>query len=286
MGEARQTERVVRPAAIAGTWYPGSEQELRRMISGLLADAPRLELSGRVLGLIAPHAGYAYSGPTAAIAYAQLAGESYDRVLVMSPSHRGLWRDDFVVAAATHYETPLGLVEMDEQFIGRLAQRVGLGRVQRDDEHSLEIQLPFLQVVLGSFRLVPVMISTDDGASARRLGEVLGDMIQSHEGSTLLVASSDLHHISEYSEVVRRDRMVVDALTSYDMQRIEAVLTDRGSSVCGRMPILAVLEAARALGADDIQVLHQTTSGDVTGDRRPGQYTVGYMAAAVIASRP
>ena len=284
MDRRRQTERVVRPSAVAGTWYPGSERELRRTISGLLANSARPELRGRLLGLIAPHAGYAYSGPTAAQAYTQLAGKSCDTVLIMSPSHQAFWREDFVVAAATHYETPLGLVEVDEQFVDQLARRVGLGRVQRDDEHSLEIQLPFLQVVLGDFRLVPVMISTDDAASARRLGEVLGEMIQLHEGSTLLVASTDLHHIRDYDEVVRRDQAVVDALTGYDMQRIEAVLTERGCSVCGRMPVLAVLEAARALGADHVQVLHQTTSGDVTGDRRPGQYTVGYLAAAVVAS--
>jgi len=284
MDSKQQTKRVVRPAAVAGSWYPGPERELRRTISGLLGNVARPELRGRLLGLIVPHAGYAYSGPTAAHAYTQLTGESYDRVLIVGPSHRAFWREDFAVAAATHYETPLGLVEVDGRFIDRLAQRVGLGRVRRDEEHSLEIQLPFLQVVLGEFRLVPVMISSDDAASARRLGEVLGEMIQLQEGSTLLVASTDLHHISDYAEVVRRDQVVVDALTGYDMQQIQAVLTERGCSVCGRMPVLAVLEAARAVGADHVQVLHQTTSGDVTGDRRPGQYTVGYLAAAVVAS--
>jgi len=108
---------------------------------------------------------------------------------------------------------------------------------------------------------------------------------QAVEGAVLLVASTDLHHIPNYDEVVRRDRAVVEALQSYDLERIEHVLTEPGCSVCGRMPLLALLEAALALGADRVQVLHQTNSGDVTGDRRSGQYTVGYLAAAVVASQ-
>ncbi|MBC8450263.1 MAG: AmmeMemoRadiSam system protein B [Chloroflexi bacterium] len=284
MRAKEQTERIIRPSAIAGSWYPGTERELRQTLEGFFAHVPEQPLEGRLLGLIAPHAGYVYSGQTAAYAYKQLAGAAYDTVVVMSPNHRAFWGADVVVSTATHYETPLGLVELDKPFVDRLAERVELSGVPRDDEHSLEIQLPFLQYVLGDFRLVPVMLNTDRPAAARRLGGTLAELVEASEAAVLLVASTDLHHIPDYGEVLRRDRAVVEALLSYDMARIEKVLTEPGCSVCGRMPVIALLEAARALGADRVQVLHQTTSGDVTGDRRPGQYTVGYLAAAVVAS--
>ena len=284
MRAKEQTERIIRPSAIAGSWYPGTERGLRQTLEGFFAHVPEQPLEGRLLGLIAPHAGYVYSGQTAAYAYKQLAGAAYDTVVVMSPNHRAFWGADVVVSTATHYETPLGLVELDRPFVDRLAERVELSGVPRDDEHSLEIQLPFLQYVLGDFRLVPVMLNTDRPAAARRLGGTLAELVEASEAAVLLVASTDLHHIPDHGEVLRRDRAVVEALLSYDMARIEKVLTEPGCSVCGRMPVIALLEAARALGADRVQVLHQTTSGDVTGDRRPGQYTVGYLAAAVVAS--
>ena len=284
MRAKEQTERIIRPSAIAGSWYPGTERGLRQTLEGFFAHVPEQPLEGRLLGLIAPHAGYVYSGQTAAYAYKQLAGAAYDTVVVMSPNHRAFWGADVVVSTATHYETPLGLVELDKPFVDRLAERVELSGVPRDDEHSLEIQLPFLQYVLGDFRLAPVMLNTDRPAAARRLGGTLAELVEASEAAVLLVASTDLHHIPDYGEVLRRDRAVVEALLSYDMARIEKVLTEPGCSVCGRMPVIALLEAARALGADRVRVLHQTTSGDVTGDRRPGQYTVGYLAAAVVAS--
>jgi AmmeMemoRadiSam system protein B len=186
------------------------------------------------------------------------------------------------------YETPLGLVPLDQDLIADLAQRVPLQRLRRDAEHSLEIQLPFLQRQLGGFRLVPIMMSADDPAVAQRLASALAEIIAGHEGSRgsiLLVASSDLHHIENYEEVVRRDQAVTDAVAAYDLETLTRVLMDRHCTVCGRMPILTALHAARTLGADTARVLHHTTSGDVTGDRRPGQYTVGYMAAAVYKAR-
>jgi len=284
MSAREKSERIVRPSAIAGSWYPGTERGLRQTLEGFFAGVPEQRLGGRLLGLIAPHAGYVYSGQTAAYSYKPLVGRSYDTVVIMSPNHRAFWGADVVVSTATHYETPLGLVALDKAFIDRLAEGVELSGVPRDDEHSLEIQLPFLQYVLGGFRLAPLMLNTDRPAAARQLGGALAELIAASEAAVLLVASTDLHHIANYDEVVRRDRAVVEALLSYDMARIEKVLMEPGCSVCGRMAVIALLEAARALGADRVQVLHQTTSGDVTGERRPGQYTVGYLAAAVIAS--
>jgi AmmeMemoRadiSam system protein B len=206
-----------------------------------------------------------------------------DTVVLIGPSHRA-WVGDYAVSAEDAYETPLGRVPLDLAFIGDLAERISLRRLQGDEEHSLEIQLPFLQRQLAGFRLVPIMMSADDPAVAQRLAAALDGIIRQRaaEGErALMVASSDLHHIENYDDVVRRDREVVDAVAAFDLERLTPLLTARGCSVCGRMPILTLLHAARLLGADAVKVLHQTNSGDVTGQRRAGGYTVGYMAAAV-----
>lgn len=280
----RETKPTVRPSAIAGSWYPGSQQALRRMLQQFFAQVPERALGGRLVGLIAPHAGYAYSGPTAAHAYRQVEGKTYDTVAVLSPNHSAYWQADFVVSTATHYETPLGLVPVDQSFVEQLAGLVEMGGARSDNEHSLEIQLPFLQYMLKDFRLAPIMINTHSPAAARRLGDALATVIKAGESSVLLVASTDLHHIPDYDEVVRRDDEVVSALASFDMERIEKVLMRPECSVCGRLAVLAVLQASRCLGADRVEILHHTNSGDVTDSRSPGQYTVGYLAAAVVAS--
>jgi AmmeMemoRadiSam system protein B len=277
----------IRHSVIAGSWYPGTQSGLTRTVDDYLARVAAEPLvPGQLIGLVCPHAGYAYSGPTAAYAYHQLQGRAVDTVVLMGPSHRA-WVGDHAVSVEDAYETPLGLVPLDADFIAALANRVTLTRVRGDAEHSLEIQLPFLQRQLAAFRLVPIMMSADDPAVARQLAGALVETIRGqpeHLGRTLLVASSDLHHIENYDQVVRRDQRVVDAVAAYDLEALTGVLMDRSSTVCGRMPILTVLHAAQALGADQARVLHHTTSGDITGDRTPGQYTVGYMAAALYES--
>ena len=279
--------QTVRRSTIAGSWYPGTEQALGRTIDGYLAQVDQPPVEGELLALISPHAGYTYSGQTAAYAYHQLQGRAVDTVVIMGPSHRA-WVGDFAVSAEDAYETPLGRIPLDQEFIADLEGLVSLQRVRRDAEHSLEIQLPFLQRQLGDFRLVPIMLSTNEPAVAQRLAGALARAIQQRDnegGHTLLVASSDLHHIENYDEVVRRDKPVVEAIAAYDLEALTPLLMAPGCSVCGRMPILAALHAARDLGADTVKVLRHTNSGDVTGQRGRGQYTVGYMAAAVYRSQ-
>ena len=239
-----------------------------------------------MLGLISPHAGYTYSGQTAAYAYHQLQGQVVDTVVLLGPSHRA-WVGDHAVSAEDAYETPLGLVPLDQAFIADLDERILLPRVRRDAEHSLEIQLPFLQRQLGDFLLVPIMMNADSPAVAQHLASALADTIRKRSdgnGRILLVASSDLHHIENYDEVVRRDRQVVEAIATYDLEALTPLLMAPSWSVSGRTPILTVLYAARALGANSVKILQHTNSGDVTGQRRSGQYTVGYVSAAIYKS--
>ena len=268
----------VRRSVIAGSWYPGTEGQLRKTVQGYLDNVEKEELEGDLVGLISPHAGYIYSGQVAAYAYKQLDGASYDAVAVLSPVHR-MPLGRFAVTSATAYETPLGLVKLDGELIGALEEKVRINRVGRDGEHSLEIQLPFLQVALGDFRLLPVMIGESSFEAGDELGTALAEVLR--DKKALVVASTDLHHIQNYDEVVRRDKVVVDAIASFDMVRIKEVLSPWDCSVCGRIPVYAMLTAAKALDANKVRILHHTNSGDVTGIRVPGQYTVGYLAAAV-----
>jgi AmmeMemoRadiSam system protein B len=272
----------IRQSVIAGSWYPDQPERLRQTIEGFISNVEPQPLDGELVGLIAPHAGYAYSGQTAAYAYRQVEGVSFDTVAIISPVHR-FPVGRFAVTSATAYETPLGLVKLDGELVGALEEKVRVNRVARDAEHSLEIQLPFLQVVLGDFDLLPVMIGESSFEAGEELGAALAKVLQNK--NVLLVASTDLHHIENYHEVVRRDQVVVDAIASFDMALIEEALSPWDCSVCGRIPVYATLTAAKALGASKVKVLHHTNSGDVTGNRMPGQYTVGYLAAAVYRER-
>jgi AmmeMemoRadiSam system protein B len=268
----------VRQSVIAGQWYPGNTRELERTIEQFFANVEPKGGNGEIMGLISPHAGYAYSGQVAACAYAQARGKSFDVVVVLSPIHR-MAAGSFAITVADAYRTPLGNVPLDMELVDAIGEQLPLTRLSRDNEHSLEIQLPFLQVALGDFRLLPVMIGDPSFEVGARLGRVLAGLLE--DKTALIVASSDLHHIEDYEQVVERDKVVIDAIASFDMARIRDALSPWDCSVCGRIPIYAMLTAVKALGAGRIKVLAHTNSGDVTGIRVPGQYTVGYMAAAV-----
>ena len=268
---------------IAGTWYPGQPDALRRTLQSYLANAKKVELEGELKALISPHAGYAYSGPTAAYAYKQLEdGPVFDIVTILSPLHQA-YLGRFAVTRAAYYETPLGLVEVDAELVEALGKEVTLNRVGYDGEHSLEIQLPFLQYVLGSFTLLPVMMgeslsSAGGMAACRELSAALAKVLRGKKA--LIVASTDLSHLYDYDEVVRHDKVMVELVERFDIEGLAQALIEGRCHACGGAPVVTALLAAQALGANRAKVLHYTNSGDVTGNRRPGNYTVGYMAAA------
>jgi len=271
----RINPRDIRRSVIAGTWYPGTKAELGRMLDGFLANAKKEELGGELMGLIAPHAGYVYSGQVAAYAYKQLEGLDFPTVAIVSPVHR-MFVGRYAVTAKRYYETPLGLVEVDGELVDALDEAVGLNRVERDDEHSLEIQLPFLQRVLGRFKLLPVMMGDQSLPACRALGEALAGVLRGKRA--LLVASTDLSHFHPYDTAVRLDRVVLDHIEKFDPEGLALDLERGRCEACGGGPVIAVMLAAKALGANRARVLKYANSGDVTGDR--GQ-VVGYAAGAI-----
>ncbi|MGB3905673.1 MAG: AmmeMemoRadiSam system protein B, partial [Anaerolineae bacterium] len=178
----------VRRSVIAGSWYPGSASSLASTIDGFMAAVDQGPVEGELKGLISPHAGYSYSGGVAAYAYKQLEGKSYPTVVIVSPVHQ-YYGGRYIVTGNRYYQTPLGPVEVDAELVGKLDQEVDLSFVEQDDEHSLEIQIPFLQHMLDEFRLLPVMMGDQGLEACRELSTALAKVLGEKEA--LLVASSD-----------------------------------------------------------------------------------------------
>ncbi len=276
----------VRLSPIAGMWYPGSPRELTRAVDDMLARVPPPSASGDLVALIAPHAGYAYSGPIAAHAYRQLEKRADDLIVLLGPSHF----EDFgsvAVSAKKYYQTPLGDVELDTACITALARHVRINRVESDREHSLEIQLPFLQRVLGKFKIVPLMLSRpfyiagpDAYTPCQQLAFALAELAKTRR--FLMVASSDLSHLNDYAAVKHNDARLAEFLEAFDVGKlVEYMWEDYECRACGDTAIVTALLTAKQLGATRARVLYRTNSGDVTGNRAAGEYTVGYLAAGV-----
>lgn len=272
--------RGIREPAIAGTWYPGSPAVLRRTVMDFLANAPKANLPGEIIGLIVPHAGYIYSGQVAAHAYRQIEGLSFDRVVILSPIHRAyMARASAVITAVTTYRTPLGDVPVDTDFIAELSDDLPIAFLRDDDEHSLEIQLPFLQVALSSFELVPIMLADQSLAFCEALGEALAGLVRASKKSTLFVASTDLSHFYRYEVAKSLDSMFTHYVEAYDIVGLASALSQGKAEACGAGPVLATMLACRQLGAKSARILHYANSGDVTGDR---SRVVGYAAGAIL----
>ena len=272
----------VRPSPIAGTWYSADPDGLRQQIDGYLRAARLPELSGQVIALVAPHAGHRYSGGTAGHAFAAVAGQSRDLVVVVSPMHAH-YPASLLTSAHRAYATPLGKVWVDQEALASLEDTLMAGGltltpVSNDREHSLEIELPFLQRALrGDFKLLPLMTRSQSPAVARRLGAALAAVLQ--DRSFLLVASTDLSHF--YPEELARtlDSEMLRRMRAFSPDELfTAERTGKGYA-CGVSAVASVLWAARELGADMVEILHHSTSADVTGDRGS---VVGYGAAVVL----
>ncbi len=286
MNTKKSAARTVRPSPIAGRWYPGDPRTLAETVDGYLAAAALVQLDNPPLALISPHAGYPYSGPTAACAYRQLTGQSYDLVILLGPSHYENY-GPVAISNMQFYATPLGEIELDQEFILALERRVSVARFDLDQEHSLEIQLPFLQRVLKDFKLVPIMLQMPlyyVGPTAFKtcseLAAALADLAQ--ERHVLFVASSDLSHLEDYRQVAKNDALTARLIEAmYIPGLVNHMSGDGECRACGDSAIITALLAAQQLGANHATVIHRTDSSLVTGERVLGQYTVGYLAAAV-----
>lgn len=255
----------VRPAAVAGAFYPGNVRVLRSDIDGMLADAAVAVMQPKAL--IVPHAGYVYSGPVAASAYAALRKSAavIRRVVIFGPAHR-VWVAGLAASSASLFETPLGSVPVDRAAVATVAD---LPQVEIDDaahaaEHSLEVQLPFLQAVLDDFAIVPFVVG---GATGRQVAEVMELLWGGPE--TLIVVSSDLSHYLSYAEARQIDRATADSILARRS-------LGHHEQACGATPINGLMEVARRKQLEPT-LLDLRNSGDTAGDK---SRVVGYAAFA------
>lgn len=269
----------IRKSVIAGTWYPGTKGELKNTLKEYFSNVDLPLVDKDLIGLICPHAGYPFSGQTAAYGYSLLTDNQYDLVVVLSPMHR-MALGTYLTTAADYYETPLGKVQVDQALLETLSTKIDLKFLENESEHSLEIQLPFLQYMLKQFTLLPIMTSIIDIFDLTEITSSLYELIK--DRNSLIVASSDFHHINNYQEVKKRDKKVVEILKTFNLQKIKEILADSETSICGKAPIAILLELSQKFNASGIEILHHTNSGDITGEKTPGQYTVGYVSAAIL----
>jgi AmmeMemoRadiSam system protein B/AmmeMemoRadiSam system protein A len=285
-------EPTVRAPAVMGSFYPAQTSVLRSDVERYLREADEPTPSGDLVALIVPHAGYPYSAPVAAHAYRLLAGRHFDTVAVIGPGHR-VPIQGAALSGLDEWFTPLGLVKTDRSAADAIMKAYPAARVfdpAHDPEHSIEVQLPFLQLTLGDFRLLPILMTDFSQNNCSRLAQAIAGW--AGDKSVLLIASSDMSHYPSYDDAARVDAETLKAIETMDAGEVAATtrkLMAQGvpglvTALCGEGPVETILLAARLLGANKVEVLKYANSGD--RPLAPKQGVVGYGAIAIYRTRP
>jgi len=252
-----------RRPAVAGQFYPGSEGKLLAELDRCI---PEDVQAGKAIGIVAPHAGYVYSGACAGAVYARVLVP--DRVVVLSPNHSGRGAE-VAVWAEGEWATPLGRVPVDEELASALLDKCPAAEADREahlGEHSLEVQLPFVQKLNGGAKILPITVGTHDAGTLESLGTALADVIKASGDDVLIVASSDMTHFESAESAKRQDEKALERVRALDPEGLLSIVHRERISMCGAAPVAAMLWAARELGAAECQLVEYTHSGAVSGD--------------------
>lgn len=271
----------VRPSPLAGRWYPAQAESLREMVERFLTATPPTNLDGdKVIGLLAPHAGLRFSGPVGAHAFAVIRNLSFDTVVVIGPMHHPI-PGTVLTTAHLAYETPLGTIPVDRETLAAIGKTAPLTPLRNDPEHSIEIELPFLQQVLKpGFTLVPLMLRDQSAAQSEILGSALADAL--HDRKVLFVASSDLSHFYPQKIANELDSKMLGAVEAMDAERVVDLNEHGLAFACGYGAIATVIHAVNSWKVNQAKITGYATSGDVTGDFTQ---VVGYGAGAFYQAR-
>lgn len=262
-------------------FYPEDPQALGSEIDALLARARVRPHKGVISGMILPHAGYAYSGYAASLGYKLLARDAFDCVAIVSPSHREYF-DGISVYDGKGYHTPLGDLLVDEHAREELSTGdpiIEASRLGHRDEHAIEVQLPFIQKVLGDVKILPIVMGEQRRDYCFHLGKRLAETFAGTK--TLLIASTDLSHYHPYEEAESLDKIIIGDVAEFDYEKMITDLETERAEACGGGPMVAVLAATHLLGANRAEILCHCNSGDVTGDRTS---VVGYLSAVLLST--
>ncbi len=269
-----------RKPVVAGAFYPADRRELSTLVDSYLQNAAQQSVKGRVLGVISPHAGYVYSGSVAAYAFNQLKNQNFDVAIILAPSHRARF-DGASVIPAGEYATPLGAMTIDDTIGKILVEQNRFQFVQQvhEAEHSLEVQIPFLQTVNPTCSIVPVVVGTTELSVLHDVADSIYDVIQNDSRNIVVIISTDLSHYHPYDDATSIDAKFIDSLKSYDVKEISKICGTGKAEACGEGPIIAGLLLCAKLGAKKVDILHYANSGDTAGGK---SQVVGYVSAAIV----
>lgn len=269
-------EKIRRPA-VAGMFYPANPDELLRMISSFMTKAEIEDKYDHVFGVVSPHAGYTYSGLSAAYAFNVLKGSDFETAVVLSPSHQEYF-PGISVYNGDAYNTPLGNLRVDTVKREKLISGSGLifaGIEGHRGEHAVEVQLPFLQMVKNDAAIVPVVIGDQRKKYVDELAEKLTEIA---DDKTVVIASSDLSHFHSKDEADKLDSIVADRISSFEYDRLQNDLEMENCEACGGGGIVAMMKSAHMKNFNKSKVLSRSDSGDVSGDN---ESVVGYLSAVI-----
>jgi AmmeMemoRadiSam system protein B len=265
----------VREPAVAGRFYPGNAARLRADVESYLS--PRLE-GVPAIGCIVPHAGYVYSGQVAGAVFSRLQIPS--SCIVLCPNHTGLGHPLAIMQEGA-WRTPLGELPIDSALAERLLQAfpaLADDSAAHRSEHAIEVELPFLQVAEPDVKFVPIAVGTGNLLLLEHLGEALASVIEEHDEPVLIIASSDMNHYEDDATTLVKDRKAIDQILALSPRGLYETVMNESVSMCGFGPAVAMLTAAKRLGAQKAELVQYATSGDVSGDR---ETVVGYAGIIV-----
>jgi len=271
------TTSTLRHPAVAGRFYPRDAEELRAEAGAFLRAAEATPV--RAIGCIAPHAGYMYSGHVAGAVFAKV--EVPRRCIILCPNHTGMGRALAILSEGA-WETPLGEVAIDVELAHALKERCEMleeDAAAHRAEHAAEVELPFLQLRQPELKFVPIALGTGQLAVLEQLGQALADVIGAQKDPVLMVASSDMNHYEPDALTRVKDHRAIERILTLDPRGLHEVVTQQNISMCGYGPAVAMLTAARALGARSAELVKYATSGDISGDR---EMVVGYAGIVVM----
>ncbi len=268
---------TIRKPAVAGMFYAGIEKALRKDIQLLLDSTKTDDKIESIFGIVAPHAGYQYSGKTAASVYNYIRNKNYETVVVISPSHREYFPGTCIYDGDA-YETPLGKIAINKKMGNEIlegSKTIFWGSQGHKQEHALEVQLPFLQETLTGFSIVPIVMGDQTDIYVDELAERLANVV---DDKTLIVASSDLSHFHSKEEADLLDTRVEESIAGFDFEGLMKNLNSNNCEACGGGPIAAMMKAAHKLNHTHSKIISRSDSGDVSGDNSE---VVGYLSAII-----
>lgn len=272
----------VKKPNVAGKFYPADADTLSKQIDDFLALAQPQKIDGDIFCLISPHAGYDFSGPTAAFGYKLIKDKPYRTVIVIGPSHYHGWTGVSVYPSGS-FRTPLGDIPIDHDFteklLGKFTNITFMPEVF-DEEHSVEAELPFLQKTLSNFKIVPIVVGQCDYETLKNFSDILTAAIGARK-DILLVASTDFYHGYDWQEAEVVDSLTLSYLEKMSAQDIYGKLKDSTIQMCGGIGVVAAVLTSQNLGHKKIFILNHTNSANVTGRKTKGLWTVGYVSAAI-----